>query len=243
MAITISAFTIGAYAAIHYAPNREALRALVNPPTVTNEETLSLFQPPDEASAIIDRKILSCPLATELRANSAFTASRPHMKIPDAVKPTNLTGGTLAGPGKITVPPLAFNEEGGKSMMALFYLGPQLCGHPGIIHGGLLATMLDEGLARCCFPAFPSKVGVTAHLKITYSKPARADRYYALRAETQSVQGRKAWVKGWIEELDCDGQVAARDENGEKVRMCEAEALFVEPRNANMIKRMYTGAT
>lgn len=126
------------------------------------------------------------------------------------------------------MPPLMFNDKEGKSMVALFYLGEQLCGHPGIVHGGLLATLLDEGLARCCFPALPNKLGVTASLKIDYRKPARADRYYVLRAETTKVEGRKAWVKGWIEEMS-EGE----GEGGETpVRVVEAEALFIEPRNA-----------
>lgn len=157
------------------------------------------------------------------------------MKIPEALRPTNLTGGTLAGPGKITVPPLIFAEDGGKSMVSVFHLGEQLCGHPGIIHGGLLATLLDEGLARCCFPALPSKIGVTASLKVDYRKPARSGMYYVLRAETYKVEGRKAWVRGWIEDL-------VDESKGEKpTRYVEAEALFIEPRNAKVMKRLYTG--
>ena len=108
----------------------------------------------------------------------------------------------------------------------LFYVGTDLCGYPGVIHGGFAATMLDEGMARCCFPALPSKVGMTASLKIDYKAPLPAESYVVLRAETTKVEGRKAWVKGRLEEL--------RDDGEEGKVFVEAEALFVEPRRAKV---------
>lgn len=153
------------------------------------------------------------------------------MKVPEALRPTNLTAGTLAGGGRIVVPPVIWSEVGGKSMVSVFYLGKELCGHPGIVHGGLLATLLDEGLARCCFPALPNKVGVTANLKVDYRKPTRAEGYFVLKAETVKVEGRKAWVRGWIETLVDEGRGEVPE------RMVEAEALFIEPRNAKVSAR------
>lgn len=114
-------------------------------------------------------------------------------------------------------------------MVALFYLGEQLCGHPGVVHGGLLATLLDEGLARCCFPALPNKIAYTASLKVDYRRPAMAERYFVLRAETVKVEGRKAWVKGWIEEMGDES-----GEGGQPVKLVEAEALYVEPKRADV---------
>lgn len=137
------------------------------------------------------------------------------------------------------VPPLQFAHDKGESLTSVFYLGPHLCGHPGIIHGGLLATLLDEGLARCCFPALPNGVGVTANLKIDYRKPVKAEKYYVLRAETYRLEGRKAWVRGWIEELGEAEGVSGREEEGMEGKgrgrkLVEAEGLFVEPRNAQV---------
>lgn len=190
----------------------------------SSQDTLSAYEAPDPATAAIDAHILNSQIAKTLRKQPAFTESRPQMRVPAPLRPTNLTAGTLAGPGRIVVPPLNFNEDGGKSLVSIFYLGEQLCGHPGIVHGGLLATLLDEGLARCCFPAMPNKLGVTANLEIDYRKPARAKRYYVLKAQTVKVEGRKAWVKGWIETMD----------DKEPVKVVEATALFIEPKNAKV---------
>ncbi|KAI9839911.1 MAG: hypothetical protein M1819_000103 [Sarea resinae] len=201
----------------------------INPPT--DSETLSMFDPPDEASAQVEEFITNHPIAQELRADANFTESRPHFKIPAAQRDHNLTGGTLAGPGKIVVPPYTWSEQGGKSMVSICFLGTDLCGHPNIVHGGLLATLLDEGLAKCCFPTLPNRFGVTANLNINYRKPAPAGTFVVLRAKTVKTEGRKAWVEGHIETLPKAGE--------KPVVLVEASALFVEPKQAATMARVY----
>ena len=105
-----------------------------------------------------------------------------------------------------------------------------------------MATMLDEGLARCCFAALPSKVGVTARLEIDFRRPTKCEGSVVLKARTQRVEGRKAWVKGRVEVLptgegdamtkEGKGEVAPYDEKGEV--LVEAEGLFVEPKWAKV---------
>ncbi|MCJ1479578.1 hypothetical protein MMC13_008264 [Lambiella insularis] len=206
-------------------PALPSLPSLLFPPS-----TPPAYYPPDALSASINTHLLTHPLAVSLRANPAFTESRPHMHIPAAMRAHSLTAGTLAGPGRLVVPPIAFLEQGGKSIVCFFYLGEDLCGYPGVVHGGLLATILDEGLARCCFPALQHGVGVTASLKIEYRRPVAAGGYVVLRAWTRKVEGRKAWVEGRLEELG---------EEGEGEVLAEAEALFVEPRQAKAMARLY----
>lgn len=204
------------------APAISTINGLITPPS--DADTLVMFRPPDDMSLEVDDFIRNHSLARALRDNPDFTESRPHMKIPEALRSHSLTGGTLIGPGKILVPPFVWSEKGGKSIVSISYLGPDLCGHPGVIHGGLLATILDEGLARCCFPALPNKVGMTANLNINYRKPAPAGAFVVLRAKTVKVEGRKAWVEGHIETLTEKGE--------DPVILVEASALFIEPKQA-----------
>lgn len=214
------------------APAAETVNGFVNPPT--DAETLTLFDPLSPNAEEINEHIINHPLAVRLRAQEGMTESRPHLKIAPAMRNHNLTGGTLLGEGKIEVPPLSFNDKGAElpTLVQLAYLGPALCGHPGIVHGGLLATLLDEGLARACFPALPNKVGVTASLKIDYKVPCPADSYVVLKARTTKVEGRKAWVEGWIEVLG--------EGDGEGVKLVTAEALFIEPKGAASMARVYS---
>jgi 3'-phosphoadenosine 5'-phosphosulfate synthase len=178
----------------------------------------------DDERLRIENFINSTQLARSLREDPAYTETRPHKQIPAGLKAYSMTAGTLSGPGKIVVPPLVWSLPKGAGLVSIAYLGEDLCGHPGIIHGGLLATLLDEGLARCCFPALPNKLGVTANLTIDYRSPAHAKSYIVLRAETTKVEGRKAWVKGRIETLPMEGEAP--------LVLAEATALFIEPKGA-----------
>ena len=218
--------------AMSAAPAADTINGFVAPPT--DAETLTLFTPVTPAELEVNERILAHPLSVRLRAQEGMTESRPHLKIPAPMMPHNLTGGTLMGEDKVVVPPLVFAEKDAElpTLISISYLGQSLCGHPGIVHGGLLATLLDEGLARTCFPALPNKVGMTASLKIDYRAPCPANSYVVLKAQTTKVEGRKAWVKGWIELLgegDADG-----------TKLVEAEALFIEPKNAASMPRVYS---
>ncbi|KAI1107659.1 Thioesterase/thiol ester dehydrase-isomerase [Jackrogersella minutella] len=211
------------------APAVPAVREVLNPPT--DEETLSMFAPATEHEREVEDFIQNHPLTIAMRAKEEFAEARPHLKIPPAYRDYNLTGGTLMGPGRFVVPPVTFAEQGGKSLVSISYLGDELCGHPGIIHGGLLATILDEGLARCCFAALPLKIGMTANLNINYRAPAPAGSYVVLKATTTKVEGRKAWVEGRIETLVGEGETP--------LVLAEATALFVMPKQAALMLNVY----
>ncbi|KAL1883856.1 hypothetical protein VTK73DRAFT_7644 [Phialemonium thermophilum] len=203
---------------------------ILSPPS--DAETLRLFEPANADAREKEDFINSHPLVAALRANPDFTESRPHMKIPPAWRAHNLTGGTLLGPGRVTVAPFCFTEKDGKSFVQISHVGTDLCGHVGVVHGGFLATMLDEGLARCCFPVLPHNIGMTAKLEINYKAPAKADQYLVLRAKTTRVEGRKAWVEGHIETLPTT--------EGEKPTvLVTASALFISPKQASVMAKVY----
>ncbi|PNY25943.1 Uncharacterized protein TCAP_04115 [Tolypocladium capitatum] len=197
----------------------------------SDEESLHRFSPADgddearRAEAAIDAH----PLVAALRRRPELTESRPHMRMPAQYRAHSLTGGALAGPRKMPVPAVVWIEAG-KSLVSVVYVGEDLCGHPGVVHGGLLATMLDEGLAWCCFAALPHQIGVTANLNINYRKPTPAGSFLVLRAETTRVEGRKAWVKGHIELLAEPGATPTI--------LAEAEALYISPKHAAMMPRL-----
>ena len=203
----------------------DVLRAIRNP--ITDAETLKIYKAPNADAQEKENFINALPLVAELRANPDFKESRPHLKLPPAWRDQNLTAGTLMGPGRVTVPPYSWGEKGGKSFVQIFHVGSDLCGHLGIIHGGFLATVLDEALARTCFPVLPHNVGMTAKLDVTYKAPAMANKYYALKARTVKSEGRKAWVEGHIETIPTE-------EGEQPVIVASASALFISPRQASV---------
>jgi 3'-phosphoadenosine 5'-phosphosulfate synthase len=171
----------------------------------------------DDVTRELEEFINNHPMVIKLKSQPEFSKSISNSEIRH-----NFIGRTLMGPGKIVVSPFTWIEMGGKSLVQISYLGMDLCGHPGIVHGGMLATMLDEGFANCCSAAFPNKNGMTANLNINYRAPVFARNFVVLRANTTKLQGRKIWVEGHIETLVTEGE--------KPVVLVEASALFVELR-------------
>ncbi len=128
----------------------------------------------------------------------------------------------------VAIPPLVFTKtatgaaqlggnEGDSTIIV--HLGRSVCGHDGIVHGGMLATVCDEALARTAMYNLPGKIGVTARLEIDYRKPTMADQFIVLETKLVESKGRKAVVQGTV-----------KDAKGQKLLDCRA--IFVEPKYA-----------
>ncbi|KAL2819001.1 HotDog domain-containing protein [Aspergillus cavernicola] len=226
--------TISFFAGFGYYSTKFSHRMMAVP-IPTDEESLTAFTPSDDFTQKIEDHIYNHPLAESLRQDPAFAGSRPYMKIPENLRSRSLTAGTLSNSKGIVVPPLVFCNKEASSLVSIIYLGPNVSGHPGIVHGGLLATLLDEGMGRCAFLVLPNQVGVTANLNIDYRRPAMAKNYFVMRAQVVKSEGRKAWVEARIETLPDEGQ--------EPEVLVEAKSLFVEPKEAAALAAMYKFAS
>lgn len=74
--------------------------------------------------------------------------TRPYLNYPEEKRVNSLTAGALRGPGKLALPPLVRAKKDETEALVILHVGRGLCGHDGIIHGGLLATVMDEILGR-----------------------------------------------------------------------------------------------
>ncbi|KAL0065514.1 hypothetical protein AAF712_007424 [Marasmius tenuissimus] len=184
----------------------------------------------DESKAYLEdleKRMLSLPFLEELRkasdANEWYEA-RPYKYFDEERRVNNLTAGALRGPGKLALPPLVRARWDEKECIFVIHVGRGLCGHDGIIHGGLLATLLDETLARSAINNLPEKIGVTAKLTVNYRAPTKADQFIIIRTEIVDVKGRRADVKGRVEDLS-------------GTLLVEAEATFIQPRYAKLLNK------
>lgn len=164
--------------------------------------------------------------SSQVQRKKHYLVSRPYAKFPPHLAVHSLTSGSLRKPGMLAAPPLVVSktkhgaaELGGHQgdAFAFVHLGRSTCGHDGIVHGGLLATVLDETLARTSFFNLPSNVGVTARLEIDYRKPVKADQIVVVETKLIEAKGRKVTVEGVMRTL-----------SGEL--LVESRAIFVEPR-------------
>jgi acyl-coenzyme A thioesterase PaaI-like protein len=105
------------------------------------------------------------------------------------------------------------------------YLGNGTEGWPFVVHGGTLATVLDEHLARVAIQNLPERTAVTANLDVTYRQPAFSSQFYAFHAtlDLERSTDRKAYVKGEVRNVVGD-------------LYAEATGLFVVPRGYKLRK-------
>lgn len=167
----------------------------------------------------------SAPFADEDKADYAI--SRPFVDAPPESLEAQLTAGSLRGPNMFATFPMVFSKtkQGVKSGggtegdgMVVVHLGKNLCGYKGVIHGGLIATLFDEALARSAFYSLPHHVGVTGKLELRYRKPVAADQFYLIETEVVETVGRKCFVAGFL--LDPKNRDV----------LAEANGVFIEPR-------------
>ncbi|KAI0379147.1 HotDog domain-containing protein [Hypomontagnella monticulosa] len=121
-----------------------------------------------------------------------------------------------------------FHNPATGEVVTVVYFGPATSGWPGVVHGGALATVLDENLGRAAILRFPARTGVTARLELQYRAPTLTAGYYVVRSrplvredDDPAKADRKMWVEGTLE--------------NEKGKVCvEAKALYVVPKGVKL---------
>jgi hypothetical protein len=99
----------------------------------------------------LESQLQNLPLLQSLRQapdTNDWYETRPYKNFPEERRVNSLTGGALRGPGKLGCIPVIRAKKDESESYVFIHVGRGLCGHDGIIHGGLLATLLDECLGR-----------------------------------------------------------------------------------------------
>jgi uncharacterized protein (TIGR00369 family) len=115
------------------------------------------------------------------------------------------------GPGSPVAPPMVvedFPAEG--RCVGRVTVGKKHEGPPGLVHGGVVATLLDHVLARSARAA--GHGGLTATLTITYRRPVHLGVPLVLTGELGSVDGRRATATARLVAEDDPGTTLAEGE-------------------------------
>lgn len=133
----------------------------------------------------------------------------------------------LIGAGNPLAPPLRVEEDpegvriGERAAVGYVTMRPIHEGPPGAIHGGWVASLLDQVLGHA--NAYSGVGGMTVELTVRYRRRTPYDVPLVVKARTVSVDGRRVRASG---EIVADGVVTA-----------EAEGLFLQP-TAELRERM-----
>ncbi|KAG0041665.1 hypothetical protein BGZ83_001481 [Gryganskiella cystojenkinii] len=182
-------------------------------------------------SVILEQQMKELALVHEYKQKvqgGEWKEADPYWYLTKNTEPHHLTAGTLRGENMLSVHPLKFERNDKKAIVLFMHLGRSLCGHDQIIHGGLLATLLDEATGMVALPNLPYHIGFTANLNVNYRKPVKADQFVMVKAEFEKIEGRKGYTIASIHDLK--GNI-----------LVECSALYVSPKNpvsmvANYVK-------
>ena len=69
-------------------------------------------------------------------------------------------------------------------------------GHPGYLHGGIIATLLDETMSKAVRAR--GLTAMTRHMEVDYRKPVPSAAPIRMEGRIDRSEGRKHWVEAWI---------------------------------------------
>jgi len=91
-----------------------------------------------------------------------------------------------------------------KKAWAVTKIDKKFCGWNGIVHGGIISTVLDEIMAYAAFTVYES--GVTGEITVRFRKPIPVESEILVEGFVESVKGRVCYAKG---KITLNGEVMA----------------------------------
>ncbi|KAB5562956.1 HotDog domain-containing protein [Coniochaeta sp. 2T2.1] len=153
---------------------------------------------------------------------------------PEAQRKQHIISGSLKGSDALGAYQRVFQNTVTGEVLVLVYFGRGVTGWPTVVHGGALATVLDETCGRAAFARLGRNNGpgdrpiVTAWLSLDYLAMTQEREFYLVGARVRDEEelapeergkgAYKAYVEGWVESVRTGQETVV------------AEALFVGPK-------------
>ncbi|EZF70123.1 hypothetical protein H105_07523 [Trichophyton soudanense CBS 452.61] len=175
-----------------------------------------------EITTSLNSRFDQLEIVKRLREDPDYTEWEPYGNFTEEEKKARLTSGCLRGSRGLSCQHVFYNSKE-NILKSVLYLGNGLDGWPTVVHGGIIATILDENMGRLAIENLPERTGVTANLNISYKARLGRDQYIIIEAKYDRLLSseRKAVVEAVIK--DHKGKVYS-----------EAKALFVYPKTLKL---------
>jgi acyl-coenzyme A thioesterase PaaI-like protein len=168
---------------------------------------------------LVDAAVLTSASPDELRAAAAaadeLTAmlSGPAVTVDDSVRAGSYREqmSLVGGASHPIAPQLRMVRVDSESALGEVVIGPVFQGGPGLVHGGILALLIDHAMG--CVAAQPDRPAMTARLTMRYRRPTPLGVPLTVSVRLDRTEGRKLLLSAAI---TADGTVTV-----------EAEAVFL----------------
>ena len=126
------------------------------------------------------------PTVKALNASPAWESWDAYETLSPEHRAQHISAGAMAGAEGIGgYQRVWYNKETGECISVIWF-GLNVTGWPAIVHGGCLATLLDESCGRAAFKKWGGRSGVTANLKLNYVSTTRALAFYVIHVKPRS---------------------------------------------------------
>ncbi|KAL9941811.1 hypothetical protein ACHAPW_004064 [Verticillium nonalfalfae] len=129
-----------------------------------------------------------------------------HAELPPHLRPAHLVTGPLGNDKGLGFVHQVYRDQHTGQLSLLLTFGSGTQGFPGVVHGGAIATVMDEAMGRVAVQAFRGGAPVTANMDVRYVEPLNPYTLVVVRmapmddaaAARQDVKVRRArMVKPW----------------------------------------------
>ncbi|ORY51439.1 hypothetical protein BCR33DRAFT_780414 [Rhizoclosmatium globosum] len=154
-----------------------------------------------------------------------------------------IRGPSMYGEGKIEYCVQGY-EPTCHHLINVVKFGTNICGHDGIVHGGLITSYFDDALSSLfLIHAKGEYSGVTGKLETDFRAPMPAGTAIAFVMWLDRVEGRKVWIKGEARSIVSDENsnefgvlgynsgnesIGAGWAGNKSVKYAESTALFIK---------------
>ncbi|KAK0628218.1 HotDog domain-containing protein [Bombardia bombarda] len=140
------------------------------------------------AIEVLHDQAAKLPIVRTLTADPSWESWDAYNTLTPEHKAQHITAGVLSGSeGVGGYQRVFYNPSTGELVIVIFF-GSTVVGWPGVVHGGTLATILDESCGRAAFKQWGGLSGMTAKLAINYVGATLANGFYVVRAKPVSEE-------------------------------------------------------
>lgn len=135
---------------------------------------------------------------------------------------SSLTNTILARPGGIVIEPIIFKNMKENMTVTIVHAGDKLCGYPFLVHGGIIATFLNETFKRnaslCSLSQSSMKDDyMVKSLSITYKAPTLANQFLIIKTRTSQFLAENGHL---------ESSSTIETSTGKVLVICKAKILY-----------------
>ncbi|KAK4229976.1 putative mitochondrial membrane protein FMP10 [Podospora fimiseda] len=212
-------------------------RLLISPPT-----------PPEPGSeedeytiSVLHEQASKLPIVKQLSSDPSWESWPAYKTISPEHRAGHITANALQGSRGVGGYQQIFHNKETGELISVIHFGASTVGWPGVVHGGLLATILDESCGRAAFKQWGGLTGVTANLTLQYKKATLANGFYVIKVKPRAEEDLPDGERG-KRHYKCYVDATVEEPASGKVTV-QAEALFVggEGRKKGQAEKRFWG--